>query len=55
MLFRSELVVSAPEGMHKEEMALLKWCMDEISGWDVPLRSSGSVGANFGEMSKYED
>lgn len=50
-----EIVVSCPKEAIKSEMAILKWAMDDIPGWDVPLRSEGKVGINFGEMHDYED
>lgn len=55
MQVHDELVVSAPEDKWEEEMDLLKWAMDDIPGWDVPLSSDGSYGPNFGEVVKYED
>jgi len=29
--------------------------MDDIPGWDVPLRSEGKYGPSFGEMKSYDD
>lgn len=50
-----ELVCSVHPNYMKEEMSLLKWAMDDIPGWDVPLCSEGKWGYNFGEMTAYED
>jgi hypothetical protein len=36
-------------------MAILKWAMDDISGWDVPLVSDGKTGLNFFDMEAYDD
>jgi len=45
-----ELVVTCPEHLATTEMEVLRWAMDEIPGWDVPLRSDGGIGHNFGEL-----
>jgi DNA polymerase I-like protein with 3'-5' exonuclease and polymerase domains len=50
-----ELVVEVQDKYAKEEMALLKWAMDDIPGWDVPLLSEGAVGYSFGKMTPWED
>jgi DNA polymerase I len=55
MVVHDEIVVSAPSDRVKEEMELLRYCMDDIPGWDVPLRSEGKIGKSFGEMEKYDD
>ena len=49
-----ELVVEVHNNYVKSEMELLRWAMDEIPGWDVPLRSEGFIGTNLGEMKKCE-
>lgn len=45
-----EIVLSCPENLAVEQMEVLKDAMDNMPGWDVPLRSDGSIGVNFGEM-----
>jgi len=50
-----ELVVSVKEKYVDEEMKLLRWAMNEIPGWDVPIRSSGDVGENYGELKAWEE
>ena len=50
-----ELVTEVDEEYADEDMAILKWAMDDIPGWDVPLRSDGSRGYNFANMEKLED
>jgi len=55
LVVHDEIVVSAPEDCYEQEMVLLKYCMDNIPGWDVPLRSEGKIGPNFGDMKVYED
>jgi len=47
-----ELVVSIADKHKEQEMMLLKWCMNEIPGWDVPIRSSGEWGLNYGELNE---
>ena len=49
-----ELVVEVLEEYMHEEMAILRWSMDEIPGWDVPLASDGFYGYNYGELKEYE-
>lgn len=48
-----ELVVSVKEQHHREEMALLKECMDDIEGFDVPFQSDGLVGPSYGELVEF--
>ena len=50
-----ELVVSCPGNCYIDQMQLLKHCMDDIEGWDVPLLSDGAIGENFGELEEWED
>jgi DNA polymerase-1 len=45
-----ELVVSVKEEHKDSEMALLKWAMNEMPGWDVPIRSSGAFGYDYGNL-----
>lgn len=55
MQVHDEIVVETDaEHMHAD-MAILKWAMDEIPGWDVPLMSDGAFGYSFGKMEKYDD
>jgi DNA polymerase I len=55
MTVHDELVVEVPYEKHVSEMELLRWAMDDIPGWDVPLRSDGFIGTNLGEMRGYND
>ena len=55
LVVHDELVVTVAEQHVKSEMEILKWAMDEIPGWGVPLSSDGKIGPNFGEMVTYED
>ena len=55
MQVHDELIVEVHEDYADQEMNLLRWAMDEMPGWDVPLRSDGKIGNNLGEMEKYED
>ena len=54
MVVHDELVVSVKPECADKEMKILQWAMDDIPGWDVPLRSEGKIGENFGEMTKFE-
>jgi len=48
-------IVSEVDDEHIDsEMDILKWAMDDIPSWDVPLRSDGCVGKNLAEMKDYE-
>ena len=47
-----ELVVSCPRKEVDTQMEVLRWAMDDIPGWKVPLRSDGGIGDNFGELEK---
>jgi len=49
-----EIVVEVDDEHIDSEMALLKWAMDDIPGWDVPLKSDGCVGKNLAGMRDYE-
>jgi DNA polymerase-1 len=55
LVVHDEIVVSCPKETYQKEMELLRWAMDDVEGWDVPLRSEGKIGTNFGDMTKYED
>ena len=55
MQVHDELVVECNEEDVDHEMTLLRWAMDEIPGWDVPLRSDGKVGYNLADMKEYRD
>ena len=55
MQIHDEIVVETDEDHMHSDMAILKWAMDEIPGWDVPLLSDAKVGYNFGEMEEYND
>jgi DNA polymerase-1 len=55
MTVHDELVVEVDEQYTDSEMAIVRWAMDEIPGWDVPLCSDGAVGKNLGKMEKYDD
>jgi DNA polymerase-1 len=55
MQVHDEIVVECDEQDVDNEMTLLRWAMDDIPGWDVPLRSDGKVGYNLADMKVYED
>ena len=55
MQVHDELIVEVDEQYANEEMALIKWAMDEIPGWDVPLVSDGKIGKSLGVMEVFED
>ena len=49
-----ELVISVPPEYRIQEMQLLRWAMNEQPGWDVPIRSTGEWGHNYGELIEME-
>ena len=55
MQVHDELIVEVDDHLVDEEMTRLRWAMDEIPGWDVPLRSDGKFGKNLGQMEAYDD
>lgn len=55
MQVHDELICEVPDEYLDSEMQLLRWAMDEIPGWDVPLRSDGKFGKNLGQMQEYKD
>lgn len=55
MSVHDELIVECNERDVDYEMKVLRWAMDEMEGWDVPLRSDGKVGKTLGDMAEYED
>ena len=48
-----ELVISVDPKYKDSEMKILKWSMDDMPGWDVPIRSSGDYGPSYGELTKW--
>lgn len=50
-----ELVVSVDYKHLSTEMAILKWAMEEQQHWDVPIRSSGEAGYNYGTLETYAE
>ena len=50
-----ELVVSVKEQHRDSEMEILRWAMNEIPGWDMPIRSSGEYGPNYGDLTKWKE
>ena len=55
MVVHDEIIIEVDEQYKDSEMKLLTWAMDEIPGWDVPLRSDGATGINLGKMEAYKD
>ena len=49
-----EIVLEVLDEYIDNDMAILKWAMDDIPGWDVPLMSDGEVGKNLYDMEKYD-
>lgn len=54
MTVHDEIVVEVDDEYIEQEAKLLKWAMDEIPGWDVPLLSDGCVGKNLANMKDYK-
>ena len=50
-----EIVLEVLDEYIDNDMAILKWAMDDIPGWDVPLMSDGEVGKNLYDMEKYDE
>lgn len=50
-----EINSSAPKGRVKPEMKILRECMENLPGWDVPMLSDGESGKNWGELKDYHD
>jgi len=48
-----ELVVEVDDEFIDSEADIVQWAMNDIPGWDVPLKSDGAVGKNLAEMKKY--
>jgi DNA polymerase-1 len=55
MQIHDEIVLEVNEAYADNDMAILRWAMDDIPGWDIPLRSDGAIGYNFGDMEAYSD
>ena len=57
MTVHDELIAECDDSVEsiEHEMNILRWAMDDIPGWDVPLRSDGKFGKSLGEMTEYED
>ena len=55
MTVHDELIVEVEDEFIDSEMSILKWCMDNIKGWDVPLRSDGKVGKSLSDTKDYEE
>jgi DNA polymerase-1 len=55
MQVHDEIVVAVDERYAESEMKVLKWAMDEIPGWDVPLCSDGFKGYNLYDMVAVQD
>jgi DNA polymerase I-like protein with 3'-5' exonuclease and polymerase domains len=55
MTVHDEIVVEVDAQHQDSEMALVRWAMDGIPGWDVPLCSDGAIGTNLGKMETYDD
>jgi DNA polymerase I-like protein with 3'-5' exonuclease and polymerase domains len=50
-----EILVEVLEEHKDSEMALLKWAINEMDGWDLPMLSEGFTGYNYGELEEYVD
>jgi DNA polymerase-1 len=55
MQVHDEIVLEVPDKWVRHDMAILKWAMDDMPGWDVKLESDGETGKNLYEMVKYND
>lgn len=49
-----EINISAPKSALKKEMKTLKDCMESLE-FDVPLKSDGKIGPNWGSLQKYKE
>lgn len=49
-----EINSSAPKGYVKQEMAVLKECMEGLD-FDVPMLTDGKTGPNWGALTKFKD
>lgn len=50
LVVHDEIVIEVDKEHMLTEMNILKWAMDDMPGWDVPLCSDGLFGENFGNM-----
>lgn len=50
-----EIVLEVLDEHIDNDMAILKWAMDDIPGWDVPLLSDGEVGKNLYDTAPYKE
>lgn len=50
-----ELVVSVKPEYVDSEMKLMKYCMENLPGWDLKMTSDGKTGKSFGELEEYKD
>lgn len=50
LTIHDEIVLHCPEHVAEEEMERLRWAMDEIHGWDVPLLSDGAIGKTLADL-----
>lgn len=55
MQIHDELICEVEDAYFIREMELLRYSMDNIPGWDVPLLSEGQIGKDLGNMEKYDD
>jgi len=49
-----ELVVSVKQKYATVEMEILKWAMNDIEGWDLPMLSDAKIGESFGGLENYD-
>lgn len=55
LVVHDEIVLTTPEEHKATDMEILKWAMEEIPGWDVPLVSDAKIGKTFGDLEDYHD
>ena len=47
-----EICLSAPKRHLKETIKRLRWAMEEMEGWDIPMRAEVSIGKNWAHTEK---
>lgn len=53
LIIHDEIVLTCPADHAKSQMQILKWAMEDMEGWDVPMRSDGKIGSSFGDLEDF--
>lgn len=48
-----EICLSAPKSKLKQTIKTLRWAMEDMKGWDIPMRAEVSVGPNWAQTEKF--